>query len=681
MTVSSTARSAGPFVGNGATTSFPFTFKVFTDEDLEVTHTDAAGTATILTLNAHYSVSLNADQDTSPGGTITYPLAGAALADPASLAITGDAAYQQATDISNAGRFLPRVVENALDLLTILAQQLFAKINRALIFPAGEGAATLPTVTQRKGNYLAFDAVGQPVASAGTGADAGLRTDLAASGGAALSGFLQAGTGTAARTTQAKLREVSLNLNDMTGADPTGVTESSAALTAALALSRTVDLGGGTWLIGDVTLPATGAKIRGAGKGKSILKIKAGVNYGLKSPNFGVRADGAAATFVTGLELADLTVDIDLMTNADASRGIALEDGWDHTLRNVNVIDSLDEASSRWGLYLGRSVYTTTTYDCVIGRVAHVAAGTSGAINNFGTTITHHKLSAWHVKGRYYADVNLFGAVIQKDVDKFDLDLAINNWSIVGGDFEGSGNFIRTTTAGSVSNIFTAGNAFGGFTGTLFGGAAGRPGSSIFMDEYMAQAGRAITSISRVGTTATAQVVTTLANGIYAYQAPIAGQWITVTGCGAPFDGERVVSTSDPATNIITFEVANAGALNGTAGSVKPDSSRNYRYAGLFANKLLADSIAPRFLLGQRVVLPNQIGLWGFKADGTTEVPLISVDALGRWRAGDGVAFDVLNDNGNLRNTLAGKGFTVTSPDGLTTKVITINNVGAIALI
>jgi len=58
------------------------------------------------------------------------------------------------------------------------------------------------------GKYLAFDAEGNPVAASGTGADSGLRSDLAASGGAALTGFLQSGTGAVARSVQSKARDI-----------------------------------------------------------------------------------------------------------------------------------------------------------------------------------------------------------------------------------------------------------------------------------------------------------------------------------------------------------------------------------------------------------------------------------------------------------------------------------------
>lgn len=216
MTVSSTARRAGPFTGNGVTTSVPFTFRIFEAADIQVTHTDTTtGVESVLTLGTHYSVAVNADQSTSPGGTITYPISGDPLPATETLTIVGATDYEQDLDVSSAGRFLPEAFENALDKAVILIQQLKEKLGRALLFSVNDTdtEVTIPQAADRAGLYLAFDAAGAPTPSAGTGADAGLRTDLAASGGSALVKFLPAGTGAAARTLQARGRDV-VNIAD-----------------------------------------------------------------------------------------------------------------------------------------------------------------------------------------------------------------------------------------------------------------------------------------------------------------------------------------------------------------------------------------------------------------------------------------------------------------------------------
>ena len=92
MTISSATRKAGPYTGNDVTTSFPFTFKVFAAADLTVVRLEG-GVETELTLNSHYSVTLNADQNANPGGSITYPISGAPLTPDQQLTIGGDLGF------------------------------------------------------------------------------------------------------------------------------------------------------------------------------------------------------------------------------------------------------------------------------------------------------------------------------------------------------------------------------------------------------------------------------------------------------------------------------------------------------------------------------------------------------------------------------------------------------------
>jgi len=375
------------------------------------------------------------------------------------------------------------------------------------------------------------------------------------------------------------------------GADPTGVADSTAAIQTAFDENISVYVPAGTYLIDTVYLNNAGTHVIGAGKHLTTFQIKSTSSLGIARKDYGSRPDGTIATMMIGFELSDFGVDITNMPNADTSKGIAIEDGYDHTLRNIRIIDPLDETSSRWGLELGRALYTTSTYDCSIGRLNH-KGNIVNSPYNFGTTVTHYKLDSWHVRGRAYQYVSFYMPVIQKDGDKFDLDQAISNWTMIGGDYEDSGNFIRVTTSGSVSNIFTAGNSFNGFKGTLFGGAAGRPQASTIMDEAVPQASRPITSITRAGSIVTVQVDTTLGNGIFKFMAPIAGQFITIAGCGAPFDGFFTVATANAVANSFTYTTPTSGAATGTNGTVTPDWSVGYTYFALGHNNLLYSTSA-----------------------------------------------------------------------------------------
>lgn len=142
MAISSSTRKAGPFLGNDATTVFPFAFKVFTSADLRVVRTNALGVESDLVLDTDYTVALNANQDNDPGGTVTR---GTALPTGERLTITSDVEALQPLVLTNNGGFYPRVINDAFDKITIIAQQLIEQVGRSLKLPISSSAsATLP---------------------------------------------------------------------------------------------------------------------------------------------------------------------------------------------------------------------------------------------------------------------------------------------------------------------------------------------------------------------------------------------------------------------------------------------------------------------------------------------------------------------------------------------------------
>lgn len=133
MTISSSNRKAGPFSGNGVTVAFPFTFKVFTAVDvLVVKALTSTGVETVQTLTTDYTVRLNADQNATPGGTITM-----LVAPPTgtTLVATSQVANLQSMDLTNAGGFYPKVLNDALDRATIQMQQVQEQVDRAIKLP------------------------------------------------------------------------------------------------------------------------------------------------------------------------------------------------------------------------------------------------------------------------------------------------------------------------------------------------------------------------------------------------------------------------------------------------------------------------------------------------------------------------------------------------------------------
>ena len=141
MSISSATRKAGPYTGNGVTVAFPFSFKVFAAGDVRVVRTDLSGVETDLALTTDFTVSLNTNQDSNPGGTITT------VTPPASgILITLTSALQnlQPVTLTNAGGFYPKVINDALDRVTIQIQQLAEAVGRTV--KVGISSLTSPDV-------------------------------------------------------------------------------------------------------------------------------------------------------------------------------------------------------------------------------------------------------------------------------------------------------------------------------------------------------------------------------------------------------------------------------------------------------------------------------------------------------------------------------------------------------
>ena len=140
MTVPATQRRAGPFAGNGATTAFPFTFRTTNVDELLVVRA-ADGVEQVLVRGTDYNVTLNPDQDAAPGGSVGYPISGAALPVGATLTIAGAVPFSQETDLPAGGKYSAGVVENALDRIVMQTQQLYESVGRALRLPLSAASA------------------------------------------------------------------------------------------------------------------------------------------------------------------------------------------------------------------------------------------------------------------------------------------------------------------------------------------------------------------------------------------------------------------------------------------------------------------------------------------------------------------------------------------------------------
>jgi hypothetical protein len=156
----STAYSPTSFNGDGVTTAFPITWDINASSEVVVTEVIiATGVETIKTLTTHYTVAgtgpFTVTAVTAPAGTVRWVISRAV-------------AKTQLTDYTLFDAFPADTHEDALDKLTLLAQDNAGGFNRALRQPNGDATAIdyLPSKITRASQYLGFDSDGDPVALA-----------------------------------------------------------------------------------------------------------------------------------------------------------------------------------------------------------------------------------------------------------------------------------------------------------------------------------------------------------------------------------------------------------------------------------------------------------------------------------------------------------------------------------
>lgn len=129
MTVS-TEVNHNDYTGNGVTTSFPYTFRIFKKSDLVVQVVDLNENITELILDTDYTV-------TGAGGyTGGNVILVTALADGYQISISRELPVTQETDLRNQGKFFAEVHEDAFDKLTMLIQQVRSFFSLALRKPS-----------------------------------------------------------------------------------------------------------------------------------------------------------------------------------------------------------------------------------------------------------------------------------------------------------------------------------------------------------------------------------------------------------------------------------------------------------------------------------------------------------------------------------------------------------------
>lgn len=160
MTVLTSNRTAGPFAGDGAAMSFPFLFRVISEDDVRVVRIASDGTREVLAKGLQYSVDLISNQADSPGGTVRTT---APLPHGYTLEIRRTVATIQPLDLQNRGGFYPEAIEEQLDREVIAIQQIEEQLDATLRVPDLTGVPELPGPEARRGTLLGFDqATGAP---------------------------------------------------------------------------------------------------------------------------------------------------------------------------------------------------------------------------------------------------------------------------------------------------------------------------------------------------------------------------------------------------------------------------------------------------------------------------------------------------------------------------------------
>lgn len=310
-----------------------------------------------------------------PGGTITF-LAG--MVGGEVVLIKRVVPLTQTTDYQENEKFPAETHEQGLDHVTMICQQLNEESNRSVKLPVGEtgtSASTLiPALSSRANKYAAWNASGEFIS-----------LDAATASGTSVTS-----TGsTTARILADRFHDY-VNVLDY-GAVPDGVTDSSAAFTAAFAASgNCVWVPGGVssfYMVKNVTIPS----------GKTLLsdgayfKDLAGASYIFKLTGYSTRLEGAYISRASNCSVGALVVDsgnkvsISNVRIIDATSGIVLQATGSPTnttqtsLHNIRV-----DSFTGVGIDIKKDVSNTNASD--IWCDANAIAGGGGLIPRPGST-------------------------------------------------------------------------------------------------------------------------------------------------------------------------------------------------------------------------------------------------------------------------------------------------------
>lgn len=257
-----TNKNRDDYTGNGSVSSYPYTFKIFSDTDLEVYRIDTDGNDTLLTLNVDYTVTGAGD---AAGGTVELTVV---LPLNYELAIVRVLPVTQETSFRNQGPFYPARHEDAYDKLTMILQQLLEHLERTLTAPISNPDVSLELPPPEAGTVLGWNAIGDAlinVASASASLQANLADASDLGHGDALLAVHQPYTG-AINQTQHDFNRVYVNVMQF-GATGDGVTDDADAIQTCIDSYRFLYFPPGQYRITHGLVLTYATKLLGAGEG------------------------------------------------------------------------------------------------------------------------------------------------------------------------------------------------------------------------------------------------------------------------------------------------------------------------------------------------------------------------------------------------------------------------------
>ncbi|WP_300925413.1 hypothetical protein, partial [uncultured Desulfovibrio sp.] len=270
------------YAGNGQAVEFPFSFKVWEEEQLSVLLTAPTGETSAAT---GWTAELDGD-----GGTVRYLHNGAPLPDGWKLAIMRDMPFVQEVDLVTGTRFDPEVIETALDVAAAERQQLRERLARAVVVEPTGGESPEGLLNGIRADRAAA-ANSATAAAASATAAAGSASAAAASAGAASGSAADAASSAGESAESAALAQAWAESE--TPPDPDDPQSKSAKTWAAIAADvvplATPEMAGkvrpdGTSITvgenGGISVPAAGAAVPGLVRLATQDEVRAGAASG-----------------------------------------------------------------------------------------------------------------------------------------------------------------------------------------------------------------------------------------------------------------------------------------------------------------------------------------------------------------------------------------------------------------